>query len=171
MNKNSLVKKDSMENDHSSFWNTAHSFGHIIVDTREQKPLWCHEGPKVIKMKLDEGDYTTTKLYGLAHAERKSGSDLYGSIIGEHKRFKKEIERAAASNISLAIFVECPREAFFRKRFYGGFMLKTPTATLRKIVSTMEDKYNIDFFFNADRHEMRENILMWFDWQMQLVGK
>jgi len=134
----------------------------IIVDTREQKPLWDPAYFNVIKQKLDEGDYTTEELLNKAHAERKSGIDLYGSIIQGHVRFRKEIQRAIDKEIKFAIFVECPKETFFRKRFKGGHRLNASSNQLRKMISTMIEKYSLDFIWCEDREDMMDKMCIWF---------
>ena len=108
----------------------------IIIDTREQKPLWDPKKFKVLVKKLDEGDYTTEELFNKAHAERKSGIDLYGSLIQNHKRFSAELQRAIEKDLSFAIFIECTEEEFVKKKFYGGYRLQVKTKILRKIVKT-----------------------------------
>ena len=140
----------------------------IIVDTREQKPLWNPENKGVLRLKLDEGDYTTTELLGKAHIERKSGIDLYGSIIQGHDRFRAEIQRAAEKNLTLAIFVECPKEKFISKRFKGGYRLKTHPATLRKIITTIQSKYEIRFVWCDGREDFKKKAVEWFERQRQL---
>jgi ERCC4-type nuclease len=134
----------------------------IIVDTREQRPLWDPKTFNVIKTKLDEGDYTTEELYDLAHAERKSGADLYGSIIQGHERFRREILRAADKNMKFAIFVECPEKMFYSKRFAGGYRLRASYGQLRKMIETMTKKYNLEFFWCEGRDDMMDKMCMWF---------
>ena len=134
----------------------------IIVDTREQLPLWDPDYCKVLKQKLDEGDYTTTDLLGKAHIERKSGNDLYGSIIQGHERFRKEIQRAIDKKIVFAIFVECTKADFLNKRFKGGFRLKTKPGTLAKIINTINEKYSVEFYWCDGRDELRKKALQWF---------
>ena len=134
----------------------------IIVDTREQKPLWSPEMFNVIKKKLDEGDYTTEELFNKAHIERKSGNDLYGSIIQGHARFRKEIQRAIEKKIKFAIFVECPEETFYRKRFPGGYRLQASAYQLRKMIATMTRKYSLEFVWCEDRDDMMDKMCMWF---------
>lgn len=144
----------------------------IIVDTREQRPLWDHETFNVIKSKLDEGDYTTEELFNLAHAERKSGADLYGSIIQGHIRFRKEILRAADKGLKFAIFVECPENTFYMKRFAGGFRLKTSSTQLRKMIATMKEKYNLTFFWCEDRDDMMDQMCLWFvNMKYEILGE
>ena len=134
----------------------------ILVDTREQLPLWDPTIFEVKSKKLDEGDYTTEKLYNVAHAERKSGIDLYGSIIQGHVRFRAEIQRAIDKKLKFAIFVECPEETFYRKRFKGGHRLGVPTKTLRKIIATMTEKYDLKFIWCEDRDDMMDQMCKWF---------
>ena len=138
----------------------------IIIDTREQLPIGFKGS---ISMTLTEGDYTTLDLYHRAHIERKSGIDLYGSLIQGHSRFRREIQRAIDKGIVLSVFVECPKEIFISKRFNGGYRLKTPPATLRKIIATMECKYNLQFIWCENRDDMKSQMLLWFDRQKQLL--
>jgi ERCC4-type nuclease len=115
----------------------------IIIDTREQKPLWNSKKVRVIRKKLNEGDYTTEELLNKAHAERKSGIDFYGSLIKNHKRFSAEVQRAIEKDLSFAIFVECTEEVFVSKRFKGGSRLKCDVDTLKKIIKTFSSRYPI----------------------------
>ncbi|HEA46470.1 MAG TPA: hypothetical protein ENH99_01685 [Candidatus Pacearchaeota archaeon] len=134
----------------------------IIIDTREQKPLWDKDIFKVKRMKLDEGDYTTDTLLNKAHVERKSGIDLYGSLIQGHKRFSAEIQRAIEKDLNFAIFVECIEEDFVRKKFKGGYRLKTKVKVLRKIVETFQERYPIAIIWCKNRDIMMVKILDWF---------
>ncbi len=138
----------------------------VIVDTREQNPLWSFDEPDVIKQKLDEGDYTTPELFGKAHIERKSGIDLYGSIIQGHTRFRAELVRAQNKGLNLAVFVECPKSIFVSKKFEGGYRLKCKPAALAKIVDTMQQKYNVEFVWCEDRDDLRFRAVKWFEQQL-----
>lgn len=134
----------------------------IIIDTREQKPLWDPVYFNVVMKKLNEGDYTTDELFNKAHIERKSGIDLYGSIIQGHTRFRAEIQRSIDKNLKFAVFVECPEETFYLKRFRGGHRLQMPSAQLRKIIATMKEKYLLDFVWCEDRNDMMDKMCLWF---------
>jgi len=134
----------------------------IIVDTREQKPLWSTQDYDIIRRKLDEGDYTTENLFNLAHAERKSAIDFYGSLIQGHERFTREINRAIEKDMDFAIFVECSEKKFVSKRFKGGIRLKMPVATLAKIVKTFQEHYPIAVFWCKNREHMKVQMAMWF---------
>lgn len=138
----------------------------IIIDTREQKPLWDPEHFKVKRLKLDEGDYTTENLLNKAHIERKSGIDLYGSLIQNHKRFIAEIQRAIEKDLSFAVFVECTKEEFVTKKFKGGYRLKVKVGVLRKIINTFGERYPIEFVWCDGRNDLRDKMCLWFVKQM-----
>lgn len=134
----------------------------IIIDTREQLPLWDDINFKVIRKKLDEGDYTTEKLYNIAHIERKSPMDFYGSLIQCHKRFSKEIQRAIEKDLSFAIFVECSEKKFTSMRFKGASRLRMLPGTLKKIVDTFQERYPIRIVWCKDREDMKTKMCLWF---------
>lgn len=134
----------------------------ILIDSREQLPLWRLKKTKIEKIKLDVGDYTTKFLQGKAHAERKSPNDLYGSIIQNHERFRAMIERAREQDIKLKVFIECTAEDFLNKNFKRGKTLKCPGPTLIKIINTMSSKYCVEFIFCTDRADMKFQMLKWF---------
>ena len=134
----------------------------IIIDTREQLPLWDPINFKIIRKKLDEGDYTTEILYNIAHIERKSPMDFYGSLIQGHKRFSREIQRAIEKDLSFAIFVECPEKKFTSMRFKGAFRLKTKPSTLKKIVDTFQERYPIRIVWCKNREDMKVQMCLWF---------
>ncbi len=134
----------------------------IIIDTREQKPLWDPKKFKVKKMKLDEGDYTTEELLNKAHIERKSGIDLYGSLIQNHKRFAAEIQRAIEKDLSFAVFIECTEQTFISKRFLGGCRLQVKPAVLAKVVKTFTSRYPIEFVWCKNRDDLRNKMCIWF---------
>lgn len=120
----------------------------FIIDTREQKPF---EFKNSVRKKLEVGDYTTKKLHGKFHVERKSVIDLYGSITKGHLRFKKEIIRAKHYAIELIVMVEGTRQDLYHKRFYKGSERKMDGETLLKIVDTIQRKHGIAFKFYASR--------------------
>lgn len=122
----------------------------ILVDSREQLPLWEVKE----RTTLNVGDYTTELLKGKFHAERKSGADLYGSIIQGHERFRKEILRAKEQNIILRVYVECTKQQFIAKKFQNGWRREMSSKVLAKIVSTISEKYDIDFVWCDGRDEM-----------------
>ena len=65
----------------------------LVVDTREQTPLFLTYRPWIIYKKLDQGDYSVLGFEDKIAIERKSISDLL-SVIGKNReRFEREIAR------------------------------------------------------------------------------
>ena len=137
----------------------------IIVDTRERRPLWKTNDKKfnVEKVKLNEGDYTTEKLKGKYHAERKSAIDFYGSLIQGHNRFRRELIRALANNTKLIVFVECSSEKFMSKEFQGAARLQVSGGTLAKVICSMTNNYAMEVVWCDGRIDMKKKMLEWFE--------
>jgi len=64
----------------------------IIIDTREQTPLAFHRLPSRAGT-LTQGDYSIAGLESDFAIERKSISDLVGSLTSGRERFMREIDR------------------------------------------------------------------------------
>lgn len=135
----------------------------LFVDTREQSPLWGVDNTVIERRKLVVGDYTSSSLLGRLHIERKSGIDLYSSLIHNHARFVREILRAVNLGIILPIFVECSAYRFIRKTFRGGRRLHCSSAVLAKVVATMRRKYGLIFVWCNGRADMQRRILNWLN--------
>lgn len=129
----------------------------IIIDTREQKKLWHHKD--VIIRKLDVGDYNTPELEEWLCIERKSPGDLYGSILGGHERFRKELYRAINKNKDIYVFVECSKEDFVNKKWDVTLRLQGSSAVLAAIINTLEVDYDVVFVWCDSRSAMRREIL------------
>jgi ERCC4-type nuclease len=132
----------------------------ILIDTREQLPLTTGEFRFARRKKLLVGDYSTSKLEHTFCIERKSGQDLYGSIIQGHVRFRKELVRAKVNNIKLVIYVECSRRNFEAKKFPGGLYRKCPGETLIKIITTISKRHGIEVVWCSSRRRLSAQILI-----------
>ena len=129
----------------------------IIIDTREQKPL-KFTGHETITRKLDEGDYNIAELEDKIVIERKSLQDLYGSIIQDHARFKKEILRARDKNKKFYIFIEGTLKDFYFLS-WSKRPLKITPQILQKIIMTMTKRYNLTIIECKTRNEMSKKIV------------
>lgn len=77
----------------------------IIIDTRETAPLsfdtlhikGIKQLPTIVK-KLDEGDYSVVGFEGKIFIERKAIGDCYSSLLHDHDRVERELERVAEKN-------------------------------------------------------------------------
>jgi ERCC4-type nuclease len=68
----------------------------VLCDTREQCPPPLPDGCVYERATLGEGDYTTPNLLDLARIERKSASDLVGTLTHGRERFEREADRLRA---------------------------------------------------------------------------
>jgi ERCC4-type nuclease len=141
----------------------------VIVDTREQKPLWT--GKKCIRKCLVVGDYSTPLLLDTFAIERKSPMDLYGTITKGHPRFRNELIRAEVYNIKLVMYVECPKQKFIDKQFQGGSLRQMESTTLSKIINTVENRYNLEIVWCTSRTNIASKILKRLEYEEQVFKK
>jgi len=135
----------------------------IVIDTREQLPLKFNHPyiTEIINTKLIIGDYSCILENGVIipyYFERKSMSDLFGTMGKGYKRFKKEMIRAQENNIKLILIIE-------------GSLLKvlkgSPHSTIEGIIIvkklfTLWIRYGLISIFCKDREEMSEFIIQYF---------
>lgn len=106
----------------------------ILADTREQKLLPIREGGVVETIErtaLPVADYMCrfrdNSIPPLAF-ERKSISDLWGTMLSGYGRFKVEMEKAKRGGIELVLILEASfsdvLDGFPRSKFSGDSMVK-----------------------------------------------
>ncbi len=131
------------------------SCGEILIDTREQKPLFDGE-----KTTINVGDYTLSKEnYNGVHVDRKSKADFISTLTGGISRFKKECVKAKVMNIDLVVLVEESFSECFRYRPLK-FTKQIVTGEnafhgLRQITREFD---NVQFLFVENRDEARKYI-------------
>ena len=127
----------------------------IIVDSREQKPLFNNNKIDTVEIKaLKTGDYSISGFEDKIAIERKSLLDLFGTLTGGHKRFKKELERAKELDY-FAIVIEGTYRQIRDKDFKGSYHTRMKGFIINKIVFTLIVKYGIHIFFASDRREAK----------------
>ena len=127
----------------------------IVVDTREQLPLW--KGNKIERKKLDVGDYSISGHETRIAIERKSLPDLFGTLGKGHKRFKAELARALDYDY-FAIVIDGSYSSAYNKDFSGAFHSKMRGYVITSILFTLHMKYKIPFFFSNGRTESKRII-------------
>ena len=143
--------------------NNAHNFeGRVVIiqDSREQKPLDFKgiEGvEKVEVMGLSFGDYSGIVCGKPAPIifERKGMGDLFGTMTSGYERFKREMERARESNMTLIILVEGTYSDVWQgiehSQFDGPSMVKK--------LATLMVKYDLHTWFCESRRVMARRIV------------
>ena len=130
----------------------------IIVDTREQLPYWAPSA-EVVYMALTVGDYTTLRLKGIFHIERKSLADLFATLTSGHKRFRREMERARVASIVLVVLVEGTKQDLIDKRFPRGEERLVAGRTVLKIAETLGNRAGLRFIWAKDRADAKAKAL------------
>lgn len=128
---------------------------HIIIDTREQQPFVFRKSKLVegtIRKKLDVGDYSIQGMEHKIALERKSPADLFKTIGKDHKRFKRELTRAANFEY-FAIIVECSFTTVIDKEFENAHYSHMLGDTVVQICYTLKMKYGVDVIFCNGRNE------------------
>lgn len=150
----------------------------IITDTREQKPLEFapnHYIECIDRKKLNVGDYAVRYKDGYIppfRFERKSISDLFGTMGRGYKRFKKEMIRAQEQELQLIIIVEgtMQRVKYWTDSEHHNFRLMladrkrhcmTGDSLIKKLF-TLYHRYGIQTVFCKDRTEMADYIVEFF---------
>lgn len=125
----------------------------ILVDTREQRPYW-----NINRTSLSVGDYTTDRLLNHYHIERKSLSDLYGTLTSGNNRFKAELFRAAYHQITIDVYVDGPKADFIAKNFPKGSERKFSSQGLERLITTFERKYYLKFYWHTSRARAKKAV-------------
>lgn len=132
----------------------------ILVDTREQTP-WTFQSiradkkdgggtlyiPREIKT-LETGDYSIDGYQEEVTVERKSPTDLLGTLSKGRERFEREHERMAAMGAGNAlVIIEAPLIAFIRNRFKSRMSPKT----IHRTFVSWTAKYGVPWYFVDSR--------------------
>lgn len=136
----------------------------LKIDTREQKPLDFSETElfTVVKEGLPVGDYWCAWPDGKEMPicfERKSIPDLFGTLTGGIKRFKRELGRAVEFKLAVILIVEGT---------LSEVLAGIPHSTVKgesilKTVMTLWVKYDLIPVFCPNRSEMKRYILETFE--------
>lgn len=126
----------------------------IVIDTREQNPLPIKTDAhvKTITNTLSVGDYSLLGHETKIAIERKSLTDLFGTLGKGHKRFRRELERAKKYNY-FAIVIEGDYDRILEKSFDGAKFSKIRGDVIAQILFTLNIKYGINIFFCQDRYQ------------------
>jgi len=127
------------------------SNNHILIDTREQRPLPFKNSEL---LKLDVGDYGVSgELYDYTFVDRKSYQDFGATVTGGYARFVKELERCKSLGCFLFIVIECDFDQIYwkNKSVYKKFNLGYVLHNMRTIQAEYSDC--CQFVFSGSREE------------------
>ena len=150
----------------------------IYIDTREQTPLDFSYFPNIIvnQNTHNVGDYSCVMFNNGLHSapttsrtifERKSKADLWGTLGGDHSRFKREMERAKNIGINLVLIIECPLTSINNGYKYrkGGKSIasKFSGPAMVKKLGTLRERYGLEIVYCKNKKDMELCIYQrWF---------
>lgn len=135
----------------------------VAIDTREQAPYSFAEiqagsdksyRPIVVetcRMTLQQGDYSIVGNESYVAVERKSKSDLYGTLSNGRDRFQRELERLADCVKWSAILVECEwSDILFHPPEFSGLH---PQSIVGSVLAWMQRYPTIHWLFLPGRQQ------------------
>ena len=128
----------------------------ILIDTREQKPLYFKNSES---LKLDVGDYAVGgDLYDYTFVDRKSYQDFCATITNGYARFVKELERCRSMGCMLFVVTEVAFDKMWanNRAGYKKVNLDYVYHRMREIQAEYSDC--CQFVFSGSRHKSEEII-------------
>lgn len=135
----------------------------ILIDTRENKNGFIEEelgrkyGMAYERTKLMCGDYMLMSNPYLSIDRKANIQELVGNVTHQHYRFREECLRAKRLGIKLIILIQDERVHSLEDldAWRNPRRKKFPKATtgkqLRKILETMQERYDVEFMFVSKR--------------------
>lgn len=121
-------------------------------------------GYKVDRCKLYCGDYSWATNQSICVDTKQDLQEVCANLTKQHDRFRSECERARNANIRLVILVQEPNIKTLTDvvTWYNWRKKKNPRALsgkqLFKIMSTMSDKYGVEWQF-TNRKDCAKRII------------
>lgn len=128
----------------------------LLVDTREQQPLFTHpqEGLKVEHVALPVGDYSVKGYETRVAVERKKLSDFY-LYIGKERRRTAEKIKALSEMDWAALVIEATEQDLMRRYEYG----KMTPEHARGFLTSLRVKWGIHVYVSRVRPMLERYIL------------
>lgn len=131
------------------------SLGKILIDTREQKPLFS--GSEVSSINV--GDYTfDSENYTGVHIDRKSKEDFISTFTSGLDRFKREAEKAKNLGVVLVVLVEASYSDCFGFRPLKFSKQRVTGENAFHGLRQISREYDIQFLFVSNREEAAEYV-------------
>lgn len=136
----------------------------IIIDTREQLPLWeTNNNNNNIKIeKLDYGDYKLIHNEKSLVFERKSIADFIATLSSGYFRFRRELDRVKEQNDNLIIIVEASIFNILNFKNHGRAYSKTritPEYIFHNVRKIIQDYECCQFLF-VDNRDIMRNVMV-----------
>lgn len=133
---------------------------HVVVDTREQKPLFKRIPPglTIVSKALKDGDYSIVGFEDRFCIERKEMSDFYGYIGNERTKTVAKMERFAEM-VKADGFVMLAIEAAEEDVLFGYEYSRLSPEVARQAINSFRLRYGVHVYCNRDRTFIERTIL------------
>ena len=135
----------------------------ILIDSREQLPYSFSVPTRTAT--LPTGDYSISGAENLVAIERKTASDLIGSLTRGRDRFERELHRGMALKY-FALVVESSLMSLSNGHYMS---LMKPKAAIQSLL-TFSVRYDLPIFFAENRNygeRLTESLLVKFAREME----
>jgi ERCC4-type nuclease len=119
----------------------------LIVDSREQQALQFKNFPSEVRG-LRTGDYSLIGFEDVFTVERKSISDLIGSLTAGRDRFFRELDRMQSYQFKRLLVIG--KRSDIEK---GNYRSTAHPASILASLNTIEVRFNIPVIFTTDERE------------------
>lgn len=129
----------------------------LIIDTREQAPLFINKPPRGLMLSRDYlpiGDYSIKGFEGQISIERKASLDLFNCLGKDRERFKKELI-LLSGYLRKYVVVEATEEEILAFSTYS----KMHPNSVRQSIASIEIRYGIGFHYEPDRKRLERWVL------------
>jgi DNA excision repair protein ERCC-4 len=132
----------------------------LVVDTREQKPLFTDPTPDLVTVaaSLPHGDYSLQGFEDRFCIERKQVSDFFTYIGKERDRTTKKMEMFRGI-ISAGGFVGLVVEASEADILSGFIMSRVSPEMARQALVSFEVRYGVHLYYSRSRRDIERWIL------------
>jgi ERCC4-type nuclease len=126
----------------------------LVIDTREQLPLFTSlDIPKETRV-LHNGDYSIAGFENLFAIERKQVSDFFSYIGKEHDKTVRKLRRLSEFEVALLVV-----EASFDDLICPQVYTKMQPGHVYGFVKSLVARYGIPFFMHRDRAVLERFVL------------
>jgi len=137
----------------------------IIIDSREQAPLVFTQYPSLVST-LQSGDYSILGLCNKFAVERKSISDLIGSLTTGRERFERELHRLRGFHFARLLIIGKESDIID-----GNYRSKANPKSIMHSLYSFEARHNVPFVFAETPEDGARLVERWAFWFARDVVK
>jgi len=133
----------------------------LVVDTREQEPLFTGRLPKglvLVRDGLRNGDYSIRGFEDKFFVERKKVSDLLTYIARDHAKTREKLERCRDYEFKALVIEEEERKLLAPDPTNMAWVNINPE-NVRQGLASLEVRYNMHIYYAKKRIDMERWIL------------